>query len=55
MKKETKIQVEGELKEKESEIRRMEYHLAGVNSEKARTERTLKELRGRVQTLKSYL
>ncbi|MEE6185505.1 hypothetical protein [Bacillus pretiosus] len=55
MKKETKIQLESEIKEKQSEIHKMELHLVGVKSEKFRTERTLEELRGRVQELKSYL
>ncbi|WP_426981297.1 hypothetical protein [Bacillus pseudomycoides] len=55
MKKETKIQLEGEIETVESEIRKMEYHLIGVNSEKIRTERKLEELRGRSRILKSYL
>ncbi|MDM5430877.1 hypothetical protein [Bacillus mycoides] len=55
MKKETKIQVEGELKVVESEIRKMEYHLVGFDSEKRKTKRTLEELQDRKKKLISYL
>ncbi|WP_186317324.1 hypothetical protein [Bacillus mycoides] len=55
MKKETKIQVEGELKVVESEIRKMEYHLVGLDSEKRKTKRTLEELQDRKKKLSSYL
>ncbi|MFK4380210.1 septal ring factor EnvC (AmiA/AmiB activator) [Bacillus sp. RC218] len=55
MKKETKIQVEGELKVVESEIRKMEYHLVGLDSEKRKTKRTLEELQDRKKKLISYL
>lgn len=55
MKKETKIQLEGELKTVENEIHRMQYHLNGLNSEKRKTEKALEELKNRKAKLKSYL
>lgn len=55
MKKETEIQVNSEIEVVESEIRKMVYHLVGVNCEKAKTERRLQELRDRAKELKSYL
>ncbi|WP_179864554.1 hypothetical protein [Bacillus cereus] len=55
MKKETKIQVEGELEVVESEICRKQYHLNGLNSEKRKTEKALEELKIRKEQLKSYL
>lgn len=56
MKKEvTRIQVKSEIESVESEIRRLEYHLTGVNDEKKKTMLRLAELRGRERQLKSYL
>lgn len=55
MKKETKIQVEGELKVVESEIRKMEYHLVGLDSEKRKTKLSLEVLKKQKEKLKSYL
>jgi hypothetical protein len=55
MKKETEIQVKGELKVVESEIRKMEYHLVGLDSEKRKTKKSLEELQDRKKKLKSYL
>jgi hypothetical protein len=55
MKKETKIQVEGELEVVESEIYRKQYHLNGLNSEKQKTRKALEELKSRKEKLKSYL
>jgi phage shock protein A len=55
MKKETKIQVEGELKKVESDIHRLQYHLVGLDNEKRKTKRTLEELQDRKKKLKSYL
>ncbi|MEC0038315.1 hypothetical protein P4L29_28700 [Bacillus cereus] len=47
--------MKSEIREKESEIRKLEYHLVGVKDEQNKTEKSLEELRGRVQELKSYL
>lgn len=55
MKKETKIQLEGELETVENEIYRQQYHLNGLNSEKRKTEKSLEELKSRREELKSYL
>ena len=55
MKKETKIQLEGELVTVENEIYRKQYHLNGLNSEKRKTEKSLEELKSRREELKSYL
>ncbi|MED1010758.1 hypothetical protein SB773_26320 [Bacillus sp. SIMBA_074] len=55
MKKETKIQVEGELKTVESEIRKMEYHLVGLDNEKRKTKLSLEVLKKQKEKLKSYL
>ncbi|WP_180231012.1 hypothetical protein [Bacillus wiedmannii] len=55
MKKETKIQVEGELAVVESEIRKMEYHLVGLNNEKRKTTLSLEVLKKQKEKLKSYL
>jgi hypothetical protein len=55
MKKETKIQVEGELESLENEICRKQYHLNGLNSEKRKTEKALEELQIQKEKLKSYL
>ncbi|EJQ90043.1 hypothetical protein [Bacillus cereus] len=55
MKKETAVQVKSELAVVESEIRKMEYHLIGLNSEKRKTKQSLEELKNRKQELKSYL
>ncbi|MGU3372801.1 hypothetical protein [Bacillus mycoides] len=55
MKKETEIQVKGELKVVESEIRKMEYHLVGLDSEKRKTKKSLEELKKQKEKLKSCL
>ncbi|WP_215589144.1 hypothetical protein [Bacillus mycoides] len=55
MKKETKIQVEGELKKVESDISNLEYHLVMMDSEKKKTKLQLQELQDRKKKLKSYL
>ncbi|WP_377863306.1 hypothetical protein [Bacillus sp. R86525] len=55
MKKETVVQVQRELEVVESEIRKMEYHLVGLDSEKRKTKRTLEELQDRKKKLISYL
>ncbi|WP_176542337.1 hypothetical protein [Bacillus wiedmannii] len=55
MKKETQIQLEGELKTVESEIRKMEYHLVGLNNEKRKTTLSLEVLKKQKEKLKSYL
>ncbi|WP_179875856.1 hypothetical protein [Bacillus wiedmannii] len=55
MKKETKIQLEGELKVVESEIRKMEYHLVGLDNEKRKTKLSLEVLKKQKEKLKSYL
>ncbi|WP_176549920.1 hypothetical protein [Bacillus wiedmannii] len=55
MKKETAVQVQSELNAVESEIRKMEYHLVGLDSEKRKTKRSLEELKNRKEELKSYL
>ncbi|MFA2694545.1 hypothetical protein [Bacillus mycoides] len=55
MKKETKIQLEGELKVVESEIQKMEYHLVGLDNEKRKTKLSLEVLKKQKEKLKSYL
>lgn len=55
MKKETKIQVEGELAAVESEIHKLQYHLVGLDSEKKKTKLQLQELKDRKEKLFSYL
>lgn len=55
MKKETAVQVQSELKVVESEIRKMEYHLVGLNNEKRKTQLSLEELKKQKEKLKSYL
>ncbi|GMR68060.1 MULTISPECIES: hypothetical protein [Bacillus cereus group] len=55
MKKETAVQVQSELEVIESEIRKMEYHLVGLDSEKQKTKRSLEELKNRKEELKGYL
>ncbi|MGH0635217.1 hypothetical protein [Bacillus pacificus] len=55
MKKETKIQVEGELHTIQSEIYKLQYHLAGLNNEKRKTKQQLQELKDRKDKLISYL
>ncbi|MED2932818.1 hypothetical protein P4308_11930 [Bacillus wiedmannii] len=55
MEKETKIQLEGELQVVESEIRKMEYHLVGLNNEKRKTTLSLEVLKKQKEKLKSYL
>ncbi|MBO1583338.1 hypothetical protein [Bacillus sp. XF8] len=55
MRKETAVQVQSEIKVVESEIRKMEYHLVGLDSEKRKTKLALEELKNRKQELKGYL
>ncbi len=55
MKKETKIQVEGELKKVESDISNLEYHLVMMDGERQKTRKTLEDLKNRKEKLKSYL
>ncbi|HFJ9453576.1 hypothetical protein QYM13_21755 [Bacillus pacificus] len=55
MKKEIVVQVQSELEIVESEIRKLEYHLVGLDSEKRKTKRSLEELKNRKEKLKSYL
>ncbi|WP_186802888.1 hypothetical protein [Bacillus anthracis] len=55
MKKETVVQVQSELDVLESKIRKLEYHLVGLDSEKRKTKRSLEELKNRKENLKSYL
>ncbi|MDT3494922.1 hypothetical protein NLU03_10805 [Bacillus toyonensis] len=55
MKKETEIQVKGELHTIESEIYKLQYQLAGLNNEKWKTEQQLQELKDRKDELISYL
>ncbi|MCU5706118.1 hypothetical protein OCF67_18220 [Bacillus wiedmannii] len=47
MKKETAVQVQSELQVVESEIRKMEYHLVGLNNEKRKTTLSLEVLKNR--------
>lgn len=55
MKKETTVQVQSELEVIESEIRKKEYHLVGLDSEKRKTKRSLEGLKNRKEELKGYL
>ncbi|WP_165502260.1 hypothetical protein [Bacillus wiedmannii] len=55
MKKETAVQVQSELQVVESDIRKMEYHLAGLNNEKRKTKLSLEVLKKQKEKLKSYL
>ncbi|MGH1293802.1 hypothetical protein [Bacillus cereus] len=55
MKKETKIQLEGELEKVESNISNLEYHLVMMDSEERKTRKALDELKNRKRELKSYL
>ncbi|TCW59064.1 hypothetical protein EC917_101318 [Bacillus thuringiensis] len=55
MKESTKIQVNSELAVVESEIRKMEYHLVGLDSEKRKTKLSLEVLKKQKEKLKSYL
>ncbi|MCU5755657.1 hypothetical protein [Bacillus thuringiensis] len=55
MRKETKIQVEGELKKVESDISNLEYHLVMMDGERQKTRKALDELKNRKKELKSYL
>jgi hypothetical protein len=55
MKKETAVQVQSELQVVESEIRKMEYHLVGLDNEKRKTKLSLEELQIQKEKLKSYL
>lgn len=55
MKKETKIQVEGELEKVESDISNLEYHLVMMDGERQKTRKALDELKHRKEKLKSYL
>ena len=45
MKKETAVQVQSELDVVEDEIRKMEYHLVGLNNEKRKTQLSLEVLK----------
>nr|WP_176398022.1 hypothetical protein [Bacillus cereus] len=55
MKKEIVVQVQSELDVVESEIRKMEYHLVGLNNEKRKTQLSLEVLKKQKEKLKSYL
>ncbi|EJS63440.1 hypothetical protein [Bacillus cereus] len=55
MKKETEIQVKGELHTIQSEIYKLEYHLRGLDNEKRKTKQQLQELQDRKNKLISYL
>lgn len=55
MKKETKIQLEGELEKVESDISNLEYHLVMMDGERQKTRKALNELNIRKKELKSYL
>jgi len=55
VKKETEIQVNSELAVVESEIRKMEYHLVGLDNEKRKTKLSLEVLKKQKEKLKSYL
>lgn len=55
VKKETKIQLEGELKKVESDISNLEYHLVMMDGERQKTRKALDELKNRKEKLKSYL
>ncbi|WP_176526245.1 hypothetical protein [Bacillus cereus] len=55
MKKETKIQVEGELEKIESDISNLEYHLVMMDDERQKTRKALEELKNWKKELKSYL
>ncbi|WP_170950100.1 hypothetical protein [Bacillus cereus] len=55
MKKETKIQVEGELEKVEGDISNLEYHLVMMDGERQKTRKALEELKNRKEKLKSYL
>lgn len=55
MKKETVVQVQSELQVVESEIRKMEYHLVGLNDEKRKTKIFLEVLKKQKEKLKGYL
>jgi len=55
VKKETAVQIQSELKVVESEIRKMEYHLVGLNNEKRKTQLSLEVLKKQKEKLKSYL
>lgn len=53
--KETAMQVNSELAVVEDEIRKMEYHLVGLNNEKRKTQLSLEVLKKQKEKLKSYL
>ncbi|WP_169513038.1 hypothetical protein [Bacillus fungorum] len=55
MKKEPVMQVQSELDVVESEIRKLEYRLVGLDREKRKTKRSLEELKNRKEELKSFL
>ncbi|MBJ8031983.1 hypothetical protein [Bacillus cereus group sp. N21] len=56
MKKETKIQVKGELHTVQSEIHKLQYHLVGLDNEKRKTKKQqLQELQDMKKKLISYL
>lgn len=54
MKKETAVQVKSEIEKVVDEICKLEYHLVGLDSEKQKTKRSLKQLKCRLEGLKSY-
>ncbi|WP_176551456.1 hypothetical protein [Bacillus wiedmannii] len=47
--------MQSELNAVESEIRKMEYHLVGLNNEKRKTKLSLEVLKKQKEKLKSYL
>ncbi|MDC2863842.1 hypothetical protein [Bacillus sp. BP-3] len=51
----TQIQVKSEIESVESEIRKMEYHLVGLNNEKRKTKLSLEVLKKQKEKLISYL
>ncbi|MFL0405715.1 hypothetical protein ACH0BP_29520 [Bacillus nitratireducens] len=55
MKKDTLVQVQSEHQVLESEIRKMEYHLVGLDNEKRKTKLSLEVLKKQKEKLKSYL
>lgn len=55
MKKDTKIQLEGELEKVESDISNLEYHLVMMDGERQKTRKALDDLKKRKKELKSYL
>ena len=53
MKKETAVQVQSEIEVVEDEIRKMEYHLVGLDNEKRKTKLSLEVLKRQRKKLKS--